>query len=71
MSFTYNPFLHIELVMQEDGYWHPYCHGCGHNFPDVRMVPLGGFQVAITAIEKHMLESHKKTPADLADWSRF
>lgn len=71
MSFDFNPFRHIEVVLEdeEDDMWSAYCNGCGavlkmHSSGE----PIGTF---IDNIKAHLSSSHDRTPEDMKGWSTF
>lgn len=70
MSFSYNPYRHIEVVESEDkDMWRGYCHGCG-KLLHLRSLetPLSQF---VQDVQEHVHISHVRTPEDFEDWSKF
>lgn len=70
MGFDYDPYKHIELVQDDNGFWGWYCHNCGAESKDylAQDVPL---YVLISQWIMHIKISHRREPEDFEGWSKF
>lgn len=66
MSFTYNPYKHIELIKGEY-HWKWYCHSCGGE-SEVEYMSL---QNILFSFRQHLKESHGRDPEDFEGWSKY
>lgn len=71
MSFSYNPFEHIE-VMQDDNdpnLWSAYCHSCG---AQLKMhSDETSLKVFIDNTRAHLKSSHDRQPDNFKGWIKF
>jgi hypothetical protein len=73
MSFDYNPYKHLEIIVTRRNKKKRiveatfFCHGCGHqdnvSSPDVAII--------YERFAKHLTESHHRTEEDFEDWSTY
>lgn len=67
MSFSYNPYKHIDLIQHESGGWGILCDSCGGVS---YLFTLNSTIKEIFAMQSsHILNSHKRTPEDFVNWS--
>lgn len=74
MSFDYNVFKHVELVVTDDDpnlwFWH--CHGCGADGDRKgQKLPLEKADELVASFHAHVRKSHACTPEDMAEWSKW
>lgn len=65
MSFSYNPFRHIEIITDTEGVNSLLCDGCGAE------ITLASDYVsdAFWMMMDHLRDRHNSTPDDFAGWS--
>jgi len=75
MSFSYNPYQHIELlqsdVFKHLWYWH--CDSCGADSNRSKYIgelPLSQAEDLRKDFFDHLRNSHGRTPEDFAGWSK-
>lgn len=72
MSFSYNPYKHIEIVEDGKELWSAYCHGCGAVLKghDSGLTTLSVF---IANVEAHLKSSHGEGINwwTTKEWSKF
>lgn len=67
MSFSYNPYNHIEVLHRPHGNYKLHCHGCGKTWGDwVGAVPA---EYLFGEVATHIERSHARSREDFADWS--
>lgn len=80
MSFSYNPFKHVELIQcdADPGLWFWSCHGCGADSYRERKnaglrVPLDRTGELVADFDRHIRTSHRLTPELLErlGWSKW
>lgn len=69
MSFSHNPYKHIEFVEKEDGKWVWYCHGCGEECHVG--LPIEMASTLLASFKRHLWSSHKRKPDDFDGWSKY
>ena len=71
MSFDYNPYKHIELTKDDDGFINVYCHSCGSEKvnKDVDLIPDGPMGQAFLIMAEHVEQSHNLSRDEVKDWS--
>jgi hypothetical protein len=71
MSFSYNPYAHVEIVI-EGGEVKPYCHGCGKSEGWPLDLDLGSsIDLVFALVGEHIRKSHQRTPEDFAAFSVY
>jgi len=68
MSFSYNPFQHIDVLHRPHGSYYLYCHGCGKEWGDWTSIVTAKF--LFTKMHDHLVSSHRQTPDDFEEWSQ-
>lgn len=68
MSFSYNPFKHLDVIEVGVNQWQASCSGCGARVGTIfdRNAPIGIFA---DAMDRHLRSSHEVTPEHVASWS--
>jgi hypothetical protein len=64
VSFTYNPFLHIQVVNEETVY-KLYCPSCGKLIPVRFNISL---RLVFQEMDKHVVKEHDIGPLDTIGW---
>jgi hypothetical protein len=74
MSFSYNPYEHIELIKAEPKnnsfQWRWHCHGCGGD-SDISFAEDHGNGPIIAHYYAHLMRSHNRYPNDFDGWSKY
>lgn len=69
MSFTTNPYTHIEIIEDPDTFMLQWkCNGCGGE-SKTRFPVTTSVLMIIKDFHAHVKNSHKLTPADVKKWS--
>lgn len=81
MSFSWNPYRHVELIHvdPESDRWIWHCHSCGatsqhgnaHANRARLVVPISQAAELIQDFFRHIRVSHARNPADFVDWSIY
>lgn len=81
MSFNYNPYKHMELVVDDETEeliekdyvvgtgWKWHCHGCGADSKQ-SWSSLEDMLTVIKDYFAHILKSHARKPEDFDSWSK-
>lgn len=76
MSFSYNPYKHIELIQRDhdDGRWFWHCHSCGADSDrEDRPYFLISFDLGelVASFRSHIRNSHNRTEQDFEGWGKY
>lgn len=73
MSFSYDPYRHIEIVFDPEIGPSPtmviHCHGCGGDAG--RIHSNDPINLAFALMAKHVERRHKRTRDDFKEWSAY
>ena len=64
MSFSYNPYRHIEILTGDDGRTYLLCSSCGAEIA----LTSDYVSVAFWIMMDHVRDSHKRGPEDFEGW---
>lgn len=74
MSFSYNPYEHVEVVHDPVAPDDPaplsiYCNSCGGHAGRVSSETT--LEIVFSIMATHVRRSHRRTPEDFKTWSRY
>lgn len=66
MSFSYNPFMRIQVIVDVNKDYALYCPSCGKEVPLRNNISV---RLAFQVMDKHVIADHKINPIDTLEWS--
>jgi hypothetical protein len=68
MSFTWNPYRHMDVVVDQDGTVSLRCDGCGAELVNPNLSLSVPIRVARDLMNEHIQRGHQRTRADFEGW---
>ena len=68
MSFTGNPYRHMDVVVDKDGTVSVDCHGCGAVLRSEELTLDVPLRAARSIMDDHIVRNHQRAPSDFEGW---
>lgn len=68
MSFSHNPYRHMDVVVGEHGEVSLRCDSCGGELEDAALTLSASINTARVIMNRHVRQSHRCVPSDFEGW---